>query len=131
MGCAAEVASLPPGCPGAALKLVVMSDEKVLICNPDEPGWIHGKSVAQQATAPWCNHRVIVSAAGVGVLMTTPGMMTCCVRCMPLDVPASEFELMPEIAQQFEEETGEKLTPGHAALLHLRMRDWALRHRKP
>lgn len=108
-----------------------MSDERVLICNPDEPGWIHGKSVAQLATAPWCNHRVMVSAAGVGVLLTTPGMVTCCVRCMPLDVPVEEFELMPEIQQQFKEETGEELTPARATLLQQRMRAWVLRHRNP
>jgi hypothetical protein len=102
-----------------------------LICNPDEPGWIHGKSVAQQATAPWCRHRVMVSAAGVGILLTTPGMVTCCVRCMPTDVPPEEFELMPEVAQQFREETGEELTPARARLLAQLMRQWTLNHRKP
>jgi hypothetical protein len=109
-----------------------MSDERrVLICNPDEPGFVHGASMSATATAPWCRHRVKVSASGVSVLMTTPGMVTCCIRCMPLDVAPSEFQLVPEVARQFEEETGEKLTPGHANVLHHLMRQWVLRQRKP
>lgn len=108
-----------------------MSDERVLICNPDEPGFIHGASMSAMATAPWCHHRVMVSAAGVSLLMTTARMLTCCLRCMPLDVAPSEFELTPEVAQQFHEETGEELTPGRANVLHHLMRQWVLAHRKP
>lgn len=95
-----------------------MTDSGVLLCNPDEPGWINAKaSVAQLATAPWCRHRVTVSAAGIGILLTHPGMVTCCIRCVDPDLKASEIQLLPEVAQQFEEETGEKMTPERAALL--------------
>lgn len=101
-----------------------MNDEKVLICNPDEPGFLHGASMSAQATAPWCRHRVMVSAAGVSLLMTTPGLVTCCLRCMPTNVDPEDFELMPEIAQQFKDETGEELTPERALVLQRMMVAW-------
>lgn len=88
-----------------------MTDKpNVLICNPDEAGWIHGKSVSQIATAPWCQHPVKVSAAGVGLMLTTPGLLSCCWRCIPGDADPNGFQVLPEVRQQFEEETGELLT---------------------
>lgn len=80
----------------------------LLICNPDEPGWFHG--VANVAgVADYCGHPIRISAAGVGLLLTTPGLQTCCFLCTPQG--AKEFRLAPEVKQQFEEETGTELTP--------------------
>lgn len=78
----------------------------LLICNPAEPGWQHGVAYVTQV-ADFCRHPVTVSAAGVGRLLLTPGMQTVCVRCIPPDVVYGG--VLPEVAQQFEEEMGRPL----------------------
>lgn len=92
-----------------------MSDQPLLICNPDEPGWRHAEhSVTSTATAPWCRHKIKVSAAGVGALLTRPGLLTCCWMCIPPDIEDSPFEVLPEIKATFEAETGLPLTDAYA-----------------
>lgn len=95
-----------------------MTAEKppLLICNPDEEGWYHG--VANVGSiADYCHHPIRISAAGVGLLLTTPGMQTVCFRCTPSG--AKEFRLAPEVKQQFEEETGQPLTPALVGLVQV------------
>lgn len=86
------------------------NDYPLLVCNPDTPGWFHGvANVGAIADYVYCRHPIRISAAGVGLLLTTPGMQTVCFLCVPSD--AGEFRLAPEVKQQFEEETGQELTP--------------------
>jgi hypothetical protein len=84
---------------------------KLLICNPDLPGWFHGNHhVGSIATARDCQHQIRISAAGVGVLLTTPGLETCCWYCIPGDLDDDSFVVLPEIAEFFKQETGQELT---------------------
>lgn len=84
-----------------------MTGPHLLVCNPDEPDWIHGPSMAAEATAPFCRHKVRISPAGVSILLSTPGLKTCCFMCIPPD--AVGFQVPPEIAEHFHEVTGRPL----------------------
>lgn len=53
----------------------------LLICNPDEPGYIHAPNSVQKMGD--CGHPVMVSPGGVGSLLTTPGLKAICIRCIP------------------------------------------------
>lgn len=95
--------------------LATMTDSPLLICNPDQPGWLHAEhSVTSIATAPWCQHKIKVSPGGVHALLTRPGLLTCCWTCMPPDIDKSQWAVLPEIKANFEAETGEELTPAFA-----------------
>lgn len=87
----------------------------LLVCNPDEPDWIHGPSMAAEATAPFCRHKVRISAAGVSILLSTPGLKTCCFMCIPPD--AVGFAVPPEIREHFRDVAGKELDDDLIALV--------------
>jgi hypothetical protein len=101
----------------------------LLICNPDEPGWFHGvANVASVADYYACQHPIRISAAGVGLLLTTPGLQTVCLRCIPRDrgplvVPAG-------IRAQFEQETGRPLSPEIISIAEV-VADFVAAHNPP
>lgn len=100
----------------------------ILICVPDEPGWT--TAPASVSTIADCNHKVMVSAAGVGIMLTTPGVKTCCMFCIP---PDGEMHIPAEIRQEYKEVMGEDIP----AEVELMAEVWAKfisernRHRKP
>lgn len=100
-----------------------MTDARYLACNPDEPGWIH---TPDAVTAEGdCGHRIKVSVSGVHALLTTPGLKTCCIRCIRRMNRGEDvkFVLLPEIAREFKEVTGREITPAFQA----RVVRWARR----
>lgn len=84
-----------------------MTDSRLLICVPDGPPW--RASMASVTSVADCNHKVQISAAGVGLLLTTPGLKTCCMFCIPPD-DDTRLEVPEEIRQQYKEEMGHELT---------------------
>lgn len=81
----------------------------ILLVIPAEPGWYPG---AVSVTQIGCTgHPVYVSAAGVSVLLTHPGMKTRCVQHMTRhELLTSQFVTPPEVRQQFTNETGIEIT---------------------
>lgn len=103
---------------------VSMTDEKILICNPDHPLWFHTPTSITSIAD--CGHQVKISASGVGLLLTTPGLKTVCMHCLPPKGEHAEYHLEPETAAEFKRETGEDITPEFME----RMAEWANRFRK-
>lgn len=101
----------------------------ILICSPDEPGFAHAPASA--TTKADCGHQVSISAPGVGLLLTTPGLKTCCMFCIP---PGDGQMVIPqEIRDHYKEVMGEDLPDDVVLMAKL----WATyisglnRHRKP
>lgn len=85
------------------------SDKMLLLCNPDEPGWFNAS--ASVTSVGDCGHQIVVSASGLGLLLTTPGLSPICLRCIPPDDgEETEYILPPEIRAQVEAEIGEPIT---------------------
>lgn len=84
----------------------------ILICVPDEPGFI--TAPASVTTVADCNHKVAISAAGVGILLTTPGVKTCCMFCIPPE--EGQMHIPDEIREEYKAVMGEDIPP-HVELM--------------
>lgn len=78
----------------------------LLLCNPDEPGWINAPNSVKKMGD--CGHPVMVSPGGVGSLLTTPGLKAICIRCVP---PGTEsIGMLPMVEAELTELLGPEAT---------------------
>lgn len=88
-----------------------MTKPRYLVCNPALPGYINApNSVTSEGD---CGHLVKVSPSGVGLLLTTPGIKTCCLYCVKRMAKGEDVEwaVPAETAAEFKETTGLEISP--------------------